>query len=342
MEMDGKLDLMRMFVRLTAVLVVSLVFIAGCARLQEKNKITRFAWPRYVAADLQDNVYLVDTVFKLEEKQMDRVLKMSPNGKLIGLFRFPMQKIYDIAVSRKGNIFLLIGRRKIVKLLPETGKVERVRLFKYGDLAMKRPHPKGLAIDNQENIYVVFGNGENDRTIIKLSPKGRTIAKWQTSEPIADSAGAPIKFITSNPAGNKIYVSLFGPRTSRDVPRQVQVFSNSGSTIGLLKLSTNDATLTRELNIRSELTINDEMLAVDNQGNIYLGLVKFAPDLSYIRIIRPPIRAGEGLASAVGNRYLYAVIASVSRKSKDDTALTPKLYKFTLDGKLLSNWAQAN
>lgn len=214
-------------------------------------------WPKDVITDSQGNICLVGVtegnLFGNNLGQKDIfVIKYDSEGDVLWSKQFGTKERdypHDIAVDSKDNIYIVgetagsffsynAGRRDafIVKLTTNGSVIWGRQLGSEGDdLA------QGIAVDNQDNVYVVgltdenlFGHhGLTDAFIVKYDPNGSILWREQFGDKYDDVARA----VATDTQGN-VYVvgetaNLFGESIGEEGSRDALVakFSSNGNLI---------------------------------------------------------------------------------------------------------------
>jgi hypothetical protein len=124
---------------------------------------------RYVALDSEGNIWTADY-------QDGRVQQFDPSGKFLQLIQVPPDKndytlIEGLAADLKGNVYVSRGG-DVLKYSIADGSL-------LATFAGQFPNTRyqALAVDAQNNLYAVHSTA-SDNAVIKLSPDGKQLARW--------------------------------------------------------------------------------------------------------------------------------------------------------------------
>ena len=316
----------KLLVTVLLVMVLSTVLL-GC---QQQAKKWRFHWPQRLVTDAKGNVYIVDTIINHTKEAgdpdrhvKDVILKVAPSGHLIELFDLGKRSVADLAVSPRGNIYFYgyHGNSDILaKIEPGSKKITKLPVPR-----IKGRIPRGLAVDNNDNIYLAFDwdfvSPDKTGRIVKLSGNGRLLAAWKPSHRflIGDLSLPYIKFITSNNA-NSIYVSLYvGPGTHGS--QSFERFTPAGKGV-LLPLRIQDWAISFAVDKNANFYVpsaGGPAKQVTPQGTVtgQFGSQKLSPT-----------------SIAVAGQHLFILVDATDV----DQHINKYVYKHSLGGKLLSKW----
>jgi hypothetical protein len=311
------------YLALPAVLLVVLLFAAGC-RSEPRDEYVSFGDPlgsAYVTADLAGHIYVVNSERKrlFESGKMESgpyhnyVSKLNGDGKLLDSVLAPGNYTHDLA-SSNGSLYVLVdsyGGRDIFRKAGNKQGFEPVLSFRGPSEDDKQPFPQGIAVDRQENIYVVYGTRVSPRTILKFSPKGRQVRRWKTQGYISGGKrlwGA--KQIAMDDTNELIHVLTEGGK-------RVETFTAEGKLVKAWGRFSSASSI-----------------AADPAGYLYVSdginetISKFSPEGR--RIARWPgkraLKKSAHSTLTATNYHLYVANAE------------GQIFKFTLDGRLVSVW----
>jgi sugar lactone lactonase YvrE len=175
--------------------------------------------PDNMVFDRSGNVYLVDT----DHRQHSRVLKLSPDGAVLGDWRVFAQAPGDrngpegIAIDSAGEVFVTdAGRQRVLVLSPQGALLRMV-----GASPASFPDLGHIAIDGDNNVYIAQA-GPN--LIEKFASDGRLVGSWQLERsPLGPAAFAGPQTIAARADGTVV--------VEHWPMRRVDVFSPAGQLI---------------------------------------------------------------------------------------------------------------
>jgi outer membrane protein assembly factor BamB len=157
---------------------------------------------RYVALDADDNIWTADY-------QDGRVQQFDPSGKFLQLIQVPPDKndytlIEGLTADLKGNLYVARGG-DILKYSIADGSL-------LATFAGQFPNTRyqALAVDAQNNLYAVHSTA-SDNAVIKLSPAGKQLARWDDIVTKVNKKDAAMDLgIAVDGLGNIYLASSFG------------------------------------------------------------------------------------------------------------------------------------
>jgi sugar lactone lactonase YvrE len=157
---------------------------------------------RYVALDSDGNIWTADY-------QDGRVQQFDPSGKFLQLIQVPPDKndytlIEGLAADLKGNLYVARGG-DILKYSIADGSL-------LATFAGQFPNTRyqALAVDAQNNLYAVHSTA-SDNAVIKLSPAGKQLARWDDIVTKVNKKDAAMDLgIAVDGLGNIYLASSFG------------------------------------------------------------------------------------------------------------------------------------
>jgi sugar lactone lactonase YvrE len=157
---------------------------------------------RYVALDSDGNIWTADY-------QDGRVQQFDPSGKFLQLIQVPPDKndytlIEGLAADLKGNLYVARGG-DILKYSIADGRL-------LATFAGQFPNTRyqALAVDAQNNLYAVHSTA-SDNAVIKLSPAGKQLARWDDIVTKVNKKDAAMDLgIAVDGLGNIYLASSFG------------------------------------------------------------------------------------------------------------------------------------
>jgi DNA-binding beta-propeller fold protein YncE len=212
------------------------------------------AGPSGLGLDAEGNIYVVDTgnnrIQKFDGEGQFLMVWGSP-GSGEGQFNFtPPRKVHagpgDVAVDSQGNIYVAdSGNVRIQKFDQEGRFLTQWDSSSGGEGQFQFPF--GLAIDGQDNVYVVDGTPH----LQKFDGEGQFLAKWGDIG-VRDGEFATIGFAAVDVQGN-IYVADRGAG-------RIQKFNSSGQFLGKWG----------SVGMGDGQFVGANGIAVDGQGYIYV------------------------------------------------------------------------
>lgn len=157
---------------------------------------------RYVTIDAEGNIWTADY-------QDGRVQQFDPSGKFLQLIQVPPDKndytlIQGLAADLKGNLYVTRGG-DILKYSMTDGSLRATFPGKFPTTRYQ-----GLAIDAQNNLYAVHSTA-SDNAVIKLSPDGKQLARWDDIVTKVNKKDAAMDLgIAVDGLGNIYLASSFG------------------------------------------------------------------------------------------------------------------------------------
>jgi serine/threonine protein kinase/DNA-binding beta-propeller fold protein YncE/class 3 adenylate cyclase len=263
--------------------------------------------PTDVAVDGTGNVYVADS-------GNHRIQELSHGGRRLA--EWPVSgQLTALAVDRHGTVYAAAYGSAIEKFSPA-----RKHLASWPS-----PGAQGVAVDGAGNVYVTDSNTQSDPSnfitrgrVVKLSPEGKTLARWGTPGSAKGQFNDPLGLVVDN-KGN-VYVA------DHDNAR-IQKFSPRGVWLAQWGLRGTGAAQFQD----------PSALAVDEQGNVYVA------DVGSNRILKFSA-TGQPLARW-GPRFPHPRLAGPSGTAVDasgnvyvtDTG-NNRLEKLSPAGELLAVW----
>jgi sugar lactone lactonase YvrE len=244
--------------------------------------------PAGMAFDTKGNLYVVDYVNYRVRKITPRgiITTVAGNGKTpapneedkVGrATKLPLNTPRDVAVDRRGNIYIVAHNRNRIRKVTPDGIIRTFAgtgfgLTSSGDGGRAtKAHlasPEGLTVDARGNVYVTEYHTHRVR---KITPRGIITTVAGNGRPGFSGDGGPAKkaqlyrpFDVAVDAQGNLYISDFGNYRVRKVTPGGIISTIAGN--GQFGLSDRDGTAT-SLPIGSPVGI-----AVDGQGTVYLAV----------------------------------------------------------------------
>jgi tripartite motif-containing protein 71 len=272
-----------------------------------------FYGPDNMAFDRVGHIYITDT----DGKQHSRVIKLSPDGKLLAQWHVFARGSGDrtgpegIALAAGGMILVTdAGSERILELSPD-GEVLGTFASESGSF-LDLGH---VVIDRAGNVYV---SQAAPNTIEKFAADGTLLARWRRQRgPQAGDWGGP-ETIATQPNGNLVVEDWRNRRVEILDPlgNTVTAFGHAGRGPGEF--------------------INTAGLGTDSDGNIYVAdmglhrVQKFDPQGRFLKIIANTPKS-----------VLFETGPSAVAVDRNGDVYSPdglSLVKYTQDGELLARW----
>jgi streptogramin lyase len=157
---------------------------------------------RYVAIDAEGNLWTADY-------QDGRVQQFDPSGKFLQLIQVPPDDndytlIEGLVADLKGNLYVTRGG-DILKYSIADGSLVKTFPGKFPNTRYQ-----ALAVDAQNNLYAVHSTA-SDNAVIKLSPDGKQLARWDDIVTKVNKKDAAMDLgIAVDGLGNIYIASSFG------------------------------------------------------------------------------------------------------------------------------------
>jgi sugar lactone lactonase YvrE len=167
---------------------------------------------RYVALDSDGNIWTADY-------QDGRVQQFDPSGKFLQLIQVPPDKndntlIEGLAADLKGNLYVARGG-DILKYSIADGSALAIFPGKFPGTRYQ-----ALAVDAQNNLYAVHSTASDD-AVIKLSPDGKQLARWDDIVKKVNKQDAAMALdVAVDGLGNIYLASSFG--------NQIYIYDSKG------------------------------------------------------------------------------------------------------------------
>lgn len=247
--------------------------------------------PDYITVDSKGNIYI-------GELSYGTVKEYDSDGKYVMPFRLDSMDVTGVAVDSQGNLLVGAFDQNRIQKFDSTGKF-------IANVVMESSwKPTTIAVDGQDNIYVVAGAVEPHPHIWKYDKHGTFITKFGTQIGHGDGDfgdGTAGTALATDKDGN-VYATDQGAN-------RIQKFDSSGKFVAKFPLPDDGKPADNGLVMSGD----PYGVAVDGQGNIYVAgshfLRKLAPDgkiLAQWPTEGDLTRAGRVAVSAQGDIYITA------------------------------------
>ncbi|MES2777277.1 MAG: NHL repeat-containing protein [Bacteroidota bacterium] len=258
---------------------------------------TKFSNPNGIVIDKTGNIYAVDYSNNCIRKitpagQVGNLAGSSPgfsegNGSM-AKFDHPQ----SIAVDGNGNFYVTDVNNQYIRKITVSGDVSTIR--DSSGMPVKFPGLGGIAVDNNENIFVA-----SDSRVIKITPAGIVTTLAGSTRGFSDGTGSNARFteitgIVIAPDGNLFVADWFNSRVRKISPLG-EVTTFAGSTYGHVDGTRQSAKFEAVYGIA--IDANSNLYVTDN---LLLGIV--SPTNHCIRKITP---AGV-VTTIAGSLYGYS------------------------------------